>query len=172
MTVTSLPQPVFPGTGQPALAITSVGGIAVPANPVGSVLGTPDILLPVGTPSSVAVGVVASNVPLGTTVQVTATPQSGTRYTATCTFLDWTDVTHTSSTCTANINISTNQTNVLTASATFALVASAGDGPLYAEGEEVKWVRVASTLGGTSTLTYLTASGKEVPATALASRVP
>ncbi len=60
---------------------------------------------------------------------------------------------------------------VLTASATFPLVASAGSGPIYAEGEEGKWVRVASALGGPSTVTYITASGKEVPATALASRL-
>jgi len=56
--------------------------------------------------------------------------------------------------------------------AIFPLVASAGEGPVYAEGEEVKWVHVASTLGGPSTLTYITATGKEVPATALASRAP
>ncbi len=79
--------------------------------------------------------------------------------------------TQASSTCTASISISLTQTNVLTASATFPLVAGAGSGPIYAEGEEVKWVRVASALGGPSTVTYITASGKEVPATALASRV-
>jgi hypothetical protein len=56
--------------------------------------------------------------------------------------------------------------------AIFPLVASAGEGPVYAEGEEVKWVRVASTPGGTSTVIYITATGKEVPATALASRAP
>jgi hypothetical protein len=76
------------------------------------------------------------------------------------------------SSCTASINISLTQTNILTASAVFPLVASAGEGPVYAEGEEVKWVHVASTLGGTSTVTYITATGKEVPATTLASRAP
>jgi hypothetical protein len=169
LATTSVPQPVFPSSGQPALAITSIGGIGAPANPVGSMLGTPDIALPVGTPNPVAVGLGATNIPLGTVVQITATPQNGTRTTATCTLLDGTQA---SSACIASINISLTQTNVLTASATFALVASAGGGPIYAEGEEVKWVRVASTLGGASTVTYITASGKEVPATALASRVP
>ena len=56
--------------------------------------------------------------------------------------------------------------------AVFPLVASTENGPTYAEGEEVKWVRVASTLGGTSTVAYITATGKEIPATALASRAP
>ncbi len=168
LATSGLPQPVFPSSGQPALAITSIGGISAPANPVGSVFATPDITLPVGTQNPVAVGLTASNVPLGTTVQVTAAPQNGAKTTATCTLLDGTQA---SSTCTASVSISLTQTNILTASATFPLVASAGGGPIYAEGEEVKWVRVASTLGGPSTVTYITASGKEVPATALASRV-
>lgn len=169
LTVTSLPQPIFPGTGQPALAIASIGGIAAPPNPTGSVLGAPDVMLPVGTPNPVAVGVTASNVPMGTTVQVSATPQSGARTTATCTLLDGTQA---SSTCSAGISISLTQTNILTASATFPLVASAGSGPIYAEGEEVEWVKVSSTLGGPSTVTYITSSGKEVPATAIARRLP
>ncbi len=71
----------------------------------------------------------------------------------------------------AKTSTSLTQTNVLMASATFPLVASAGSGPIYAEGEEVRWVRVASALGGPSTGTYITASGRELPATALTSRV-
>ena len=143
--------------------------MSVPANPVGSVLAAPDVLLPVGTGSSVAVTVTASNVPIGTTVQLTAAPQSGNRTTAYCALLDGSQA---SSSCTASISIQPTQTNILMASAVFPLVASAGEGPVYAEGEEVKWVRVASTLGGPSTVTYITATGKEVPATALASRAP
>ena len=106
---------------------------------------------------------------MGTTVQLTATPQSGNRTSASCALLDGSQA---NASCTASISISLTQTNILTASAVFPLVASAGDGPIYAEGEEVKWVRVATTLGGASTVTYITATGKEVPATALASRAP
>ena len=106
---------------------------------------------------------------MGTTVQLTAAPQSGNRTSASCALLDGSLA---SSSCTASISIVLTQTNILTASAVFPLVASAGEGPIYAEGEEVKWVRVASTLGGPSTVTYITATGKEVPATALASRAP
>jgi hypothetical protein len=51
---------------------------------------------------------------------------------------------------------------VLTAEATFALVASVGEGPLYADGEEVTHVKVAAVFGGPSTTTYLTRSGREV----------
>jgi uncharacterized protein with beta-barrel porin domain len=169
LTVTSLPQPVFPSTGQPALAVTSIGGMSAPANPVGSVLAAPDVLLPVGTTNPIAVVLTASNVPIGTTVQLTATPQSGNRTTASCALLDGSQA---SSSCTASISIALTQTNIPTASAVFPLVASAGEGPVYAEGEKVKWVRVASVLGGPSTVTYITATGKEVPATALAGRAP
>jgi hypothetical protein len=116
-------------------------------------------MLPVGTANPVAVGVTAANVPLGTTVQVSATPQSGARTTATCTLLDGQPA---ASSCTAYIAIALAQTNVLTASATFPLLADAGGGPVYAGGEEVRWVRVAGVLGGASTVTYVTASGREV----------
>lgn len=165
LTTTALPQPVFPGTGQPALTIASLGGIAAPATPSGSILAAPDILLPTGTTNPVEVVLTASNIPLGTAILVTATPQSGARATATSMGLAGSQA---SSTATASITLSLTQTSVLTASATFPLVASAGGGPIYADGEEVRWVRVASTFGGGSTVTYLTASGKEVPAASLA----
>jgi hypothetical protein len=163
LAVTSLPQPIYPSTGQPSLAITSIGGVVTPASPRGSVLGTPDIVLPAGTPNPVSVGISATNIPLGTAVQLTAAPQTGARTAATCTLLDGSQA---ASSCTASLNISLTLTSVLTASATFPLVASA-EGPLYADGEEVRWVRVASVLGGGSSITYLTASGREVPALAV-----
>jgi hypothetical protein len=158
---TSLPQAVFPPSGNPSLVIASVGGLAAPATPVGSILAAPDILLPVGTTNPVPVTLTASNIPLGTTIQVTATPQSGTPTSAISTGLSGTLA---SSTATATLSLSLTQVSVLTATAIFPLVASAGSGPIYAEGEEVKWVRVASTLGGASRVVFITASGKEVPA--------
>ncbi len=156
----SLPQPVFPGTGMPALAISTIGGITVPPNPAGSALQPPDVLLPVGTANPVPVLLTASNVSVGATVQVVAIPQNGAPTTATCSLAG----TLASTTCTANLNISLPQTNVVTASATFPLLASAGEGPLYVEGEEVTHVKVAAVLGGPSTATYLTRSGREVAA--------
>ena len=110
----------------------------------------------------------ASNIPLGTTILVTASPQSGTKATATNTGLTGTLE---SSTATASLNLTLTQTNVLTATASFALVASLGTGPVYAagpvpslaEGEEVTHVRIAANLGGSPTVTYITASGIEYP---------
>ena len=106
-----------------------------------------------------AVALTASNIPLGTVIQVTATPQSGSKTTATSSGLTGSLA---SSTAAASINLSLAQTNVLTATATFPLIASLGTGPIYAEGEEVTHVRVAAVLGGASRVTYLTRSGREV----------
>jgi hypothetical protein len=128
---------------------------------VGSILAAPDILLPVGTTNPVPVTLTASNIPLGTAILVTATPQSGSKTSAISTGLTGTVA---SSTATASLILSLTQVSVLTASATFPLVASAGSGPIYAEGEEVKWVRVTATLGGPARVLYITDSGKEVPA--------
>jgi hypothetical protein len=155
-----LPQPVFPAGGQPGLAIASIGGVAAPTTPSGSLIAAPDILLPVGSTSPVEVILTASNIPLGTAIQVTATPQSGAKSTATSGGLTGTLA---SSTATApSLALILSQTSILTATATFPLVASAGEGPLYADGEEVTHIRVAAVLGGGSRLTYITRSGREV----------
>ena len=157
----AFPQPVFPVAGQPGLAIVSIGGLPVPATPAGSVLAAPDVLLPTGTTNPVPVGLTASNIPLGTTIQVTATPESGSKATATSTGLQGSLA---SSTATASISLILSQTNILTATATFPLVASAGEGPVYAAGEEVTHVRVAAVLGGATQVTYITRSGREIVA--------
>lgn len=155
----AFPQPVFPGTGQPTLTIASIGGVAAPATPGGSFLAAPDVLLPTGTTNPVVVGLTASNIPLGTVIQVTATPQSGAKSSATSGGLTGTVQ---SSTATASISLNLSQTSVLTATATFPLVASAGTGPIYADGEEVTHVKVAAVFGGGSSVIYLTRSGREV----------
>ncbi|MFQ5839703.1 MAG: hypothetical protein ACE5HK_03175, partial [Candidatus Methylomirabilales bacterium] len=160
LATSGLPQPVFPGTGQPTLTIASVGGVSAPANPSGSTLAAPDILLPAGTTSPVTVTLTASNIPLGTTILVTATPQSGSPTSATSSGLAGSVA---SSTATASLTLSLTQPSVLVATATFPLVASANGGPIFADGEEVQWVRVAATYGGRLTVTYITASGREIP---------
>jgi hypothetical protein len=144
-----------------------VGGLAAPVTPVGSILASPDVLLPVGTTNPVPVALAASNIPVGTSILVTATPQSGSQTSAISSGLAGTIA---SSTATATLTLSLTQTSVLTATATFPLVASSGTGPIYAEGEEVKWVRVAASLGGVSRVVFITASGKEVLADQIASR--
>jgi len=156
---TGYPQPVFPAAGQPRLAIASAAGIAAPEAPKGTFLDPPDILLSAETTNPIEVVLTAGNIPLGTVIQVMAAPQSGGRVTATSTGLAGSVA---SSTATASLSLNLSQTSILTATATYALVAGAGQGPLYAEGEEVTHVTVAAVFGGDSTVTYLTRSGREV----------
>jgi hypothetical protein len=68
------------------------------------------------------------------------------------------------STASASVNIPTNQPSVISASATFTLAALPGAGSMFADGERIERVRVAATLGGPSQVTYITTSGREVPA--------
>jgi hypothetical protein len=161
-TFSHTPSQTLPGSVQlantPTIAITSVAGIAAPSSPTAS-YSLPDITLPSGTTSPVTVALTASNVPLGTTVTVTSTPLVGTANTATSTGLSGSIG---SSTATASLPIGFATPVVISASATFSLLADAGGGPLYADGEEVTHVRVAAVLGGPSTVTYFTRSGREV----------
>jgi hypothetical protein len=150
----------------PSLRFTSVAGLPAPASPQGS-YGSPDLALPAGFPNPAAITLEASQIPAGTVVTVRAAPLQGS-VTSITGPLTGTDA---ASTASVSLTLPANQPTVLTAEATFALLASAGQGPLYAEGEEVTHIKVTASLGGGSTVTYLTASGKEVPATALA-RLP
>jgi hypothetical protein len=131
----------------PTLRIATVAGLATPEVPQASYT-TPDLTLPGTTTNPVAVGIQASNVPVGTVVTSSATGTlSGTP---------------SASTATANVTIPTNAPSVISATATFTLIASEGGGPIYAEGERVERVRVSATLGGAPEVTYITASGREI----------
>ena len=58
------------------LRIAAVDGVPAPEHPTGSYLA-PDIVLPAGIVGPVTIALEASQIPLGTTVTVTATPLSG-----------------------------------------------------------------------------------------------
>ncbi len=157
----SLAQPstaILPNT--PTLRIASVAGVAAPASPASS-FSNPDIVLPAGTANPVTVNLEASNIPLGTPLTVKVTGQTGGDTSATSTGLSGPVA---SSTASATVTIPTNEPSIISATASFTLVALGVGGPVFAEGEEVERVRVAATYGGPSTVTYLTASGREIPA--------
>jgi hypothetical protein len=142
----------------PTLRIASIAGVSAPVQPTGS-YQTPDVTLPTTTTNPVTIGLEAANIPVGTVIAVTVTPQWGAATTANSSPLSGTQA---ASTATANATLPTTDPAILTATATFTLVASADfPRPLYA-GEEVTHVRVAASYGGPSRVTYLTASGKEV----------
>ncbi|HEV8471164.1 MAG TPA: hypothetical protein VGR82_00190 [Methylomirabilota bacterium] len=99
-----------------ALRIVSVGGVAAPAAPTGS-LAVPDVILPAGTSGPVTVVVQASQVPPGTPVTVAATPLSGAIVSAVGTLAG----TSTASTTSVTLAVPTTQPCVITATASFTL---------------------------------------------------
>lgn len=152
------PVAVFPSV-MPTLRITKVGGINVPSTPTGA-YASPDIILPSTASNPVEVVVEAANIPTGTTVTITGVSEVGASTTATTTLSG----TNSLSTGTAQITISSRSTNVLMATATFTLQTASNQTPVYVDGEKVVKMRVASVLGGKSSITYITESGKEVQA--------
>ena len=69
----------------------------------------------------------------------------------------------TSSTVNVSLNISSAYPSLITATVTYELAAM-NIKNVYIAGEKVERVRVAANLGGKSSVTYITASGKEIPA--------
>lgn len=149
--------------GLPNLAITSVAGIPVPANPV----GRGDVALAAATPNPVDIELQTSGVPPGTVIQVTLTPEFGVKTIAdsppTAGSLD-------DASTSVSLNIPDGR-SVLMATTTFTVVAALGEhlAP-FAQGERVDRVRLTAEPGQPSRMVLLTASGREVavPAAALA----
>jgi hypothetical protein len=143
----------YPGTvfvtNIPTLTITSVGGVNVPANPTGE-YGSPDITLPSTTTNPVSVNISATNIPVGTQVTVTSTPEFGTATTAT-------GLLNSSSTASVSITLSTSYQSILTATATFTVQTA-----MYWDNEKIEKVRVATTMGKGSDVTYITEKGREI----------
>lgn len=156
----SLDQPaVAVLSNPPTLTITEVAGVPAPAAPTAS-FSSPDITLPATTVNPVTVNLASTNIPPGTTVTVTVKGQVG-GSSSTGAVLSGTQQ---SSTASAGVTIPTNQPSVISASANFTLVVSAGQGPVFVQGEEVERVRVTATFGGLSQVAYITRSGREVVA--------
>lgn len=149
--------------GLPGLAITSIAGVAVPANPVGH----GDVALAAATPNPAEIRLHTNGVPPGTVIAVTVTPEFGAKTTVdsppTAGSLD-------DGTTSVDINIPDGR-SVISATTTFTVLAALGNqfAP-YAQGEKVERVRLQAEPGQPSKTILLTASGREleVPAAALA----
>jgi hypothetical protein len=141
----------------PTLAITTVAGVAVPANPTGS----GDVSLPQGT-TTATVELAATNIPQGTTVTIYVVPTiTVNRSSALSTALKGDS--DAATTATASVTLS-NGNNVLLASATYTVTELVAMSLPRFNGEYVAKIRVDAEMGGTSKVTYITASGKEYPA--------
>lgn len=134
----------------------------MPANPAGS-FTTPDVVLPSATGDMVTVALQGTNFPSGTTAAVTVTryvggtPDPPVIITLTGAPLQGS----------GTIHIPLDQPAIISASLTFTVVASADGGPVFVEGEPIERVRLTATAGGSTLVTYLTTSGREIPATAV-----
>lgn len=153
-----IPGTIVPAAGFPTLRITAVAGVAAPANPNATFLAAPDIALSPTLTNPVTVDLAATHVPVSTAVEVAVVTEG----VATRTIVNSTPLggTLASSTATASVTLP-NGISVISATATFATALAGLDAPIMIEGEEVKWVRVAAPYGGGSTVTYITASGRE-----------
>jgi len=154
----ALPNPVA-APNSPQLIIASVGGLSAPANPIGSHSGTPDIVLPANQANPVTVVVQASNIPVGTTVTVTALGPIGPSVPTQTGPLTGTSA---ASSATTVLNLQPG-TTVLTALASIDLTVSglAAARPVV-NGEYVNRIEVATAFGGPSRITYITSSGKRI----------
>lgn len=156
-TYAGAPSYVFP-QNLPILKVASIGGSAAPDASAGQ-YSSPDIVLPAGAANPINIAVQANNIPVGTTVTITVQPQAGNFSSATAILSG----TNESSSANANFTLSTQYASVVTATATFTLLAS-NDMPIFAGGERVVMMQVASVFGGRSSITYITESGKKIPA--------
>jgi hypothetical protein len=159
----ALPGAIFVA-GLPTLSITNVGGTAVPAQPTGNA----DVTLPSTTVNPVIVSFTTTGVPAGNTVKLTLKPANGAAVTAISPAL----VGDTTS-ATASVSISLpDGPSTLQATVTYNIVLAMGEAlSVYAKGEVVEKITLASTLGAKeSTVTLITVSGKEfvIPAALLA----
>jgi hypothetical protein len=153
---TSTPLPALLANA-PALRITAIDGVTVPASPAGA-FGAPDVILPATTVNPVAITVSGTNVPPGTTVTISVSGQVGPASSATATLTG----TLASTIASASLTLPTNQASAVSIWASFTLSAAARGGPVFVEGEEIERVRVSATLGGGGHVAYVTRSGREL----------
>lgn len=147
----------------PTLTMTSIGGVAVPAQPTGS-YGTPDVALPGSATNPVQVALAAGNVPDNTSFTVRVISQDG----------QFTEVPGSfgapATTATAAVTLPTGQVSIVLVYSSFTLPQIARLFPLI-DGEPVDHLMLAAAPGQPSQMTLVTASGKTVPASEILSGV-
>jgi len=150
---TSAPLALFP-SNLPSIRISNIGGSAVPAIPTGE----NDVILPSSIINPVTVEFAATNVPLGSTIELTVSPATGPSTTVTSAGLSGTVEDSTDS-----VQATLPQgASVLLASVSFAVTNQTAS--LYApftNGEMVARVELRSTMGsGSSSIRLTTKSGR------------
>ena len=143
----------------PQLQIVSVAGINAPPSPVGSLHAPPDITVKNTVANPVTVALAGKNIPVGTVVTVSLTPQTGTVTAVQSSALAGTTA---ASTATASVSLPDGKC-ILYASATIDLTAQTpGVARLKMGGEPVDKILVAAVYGGPSEVTYILHSGRKI----------
>ncbi|MDQ3011426.1 MAG: hypothetical protein M3X11_12065, partial [Acidobacteriota bacterium] len=156
----TLPSVVTP-TILPSLRILSVASLPSPANPAASFGALPDITLPATSTDNADVRIEGTNMPVGTQVSVTVTPESG----AATTVITSLTGTTTPPTATANVPLRPGY-NLIYATAIVDITTTAmARPPLFIKGERVRQMEVATASNGKSQITFITESGKRIPQT-------
>ena len=157
------PGPIFIA-GTPTLAITTVGGVAVPVAPT----GVADVSLPASTVNPVNVAFQTTGVPVGNTVTVKVTPALGATSSVISTALTGSTANATAS---ADVTLPTGP-STLQATLTYTIVASLGDIlSRYAMNERVEKITLSAAPGQASKATLITVSGKQFDAPAEALQI-
>jgi hypothetical protein len=160
--IASLPQPVSV-PGLPTLRIdsivTNLGTITIPQNPT----GRDDVTIPVGYTNPVTANFVTTGIPPGSTIKLSVIPAQGPAYFT----VNSAVTTGTTANATGSLAFNLPSGSIaVQASVTYTVVASVGDAmSVYAQGERVEKVTLASTLGSKENQVILTTvSGKEYKA--------
>ena len=162
---------ILPAPGQGIqLAIQSVGGVAVAANPSG-VLANPDVIVPAQQTNPVSVVVKCTNVALNSEITVVVQPANGAAVQAV-------GLNHAGTAAASTATVSLNMPRgggIIYAKAVTGLAgtASTGSGDAVrslaqtgwtATGERFKAIEVTAALGGAQRVAYITESGKRYEA--------
>lgn len=155
--ITYTPYWMFPGNNpneaNPTLTIVSVNGVTPNFSHFN---GDPDILFSASTSPTVTIVVQATGIPDGTNVTVTAKPNAGgSAYTSATAALA-------NGTATVQLTLNTGSKSTLGVSTAAYTLTSSNGAPLYLQGEKVAKMKVAANKDGSSTVTYITASGREI----------
>ena len=153
------PNPVtIPDT--PTIRITSVGGIAAPAIPVGSNSAVnPDIVVPTSVPNPVQVAIQATNIPVGTVLQVRLTPESGAATVVNSTALSGTAA---SSNATASLTLPASGISVIRAFVTLDVTVAFRGTSAMIDGEKITKIELSTAFGGKTETVYILESGRRI----------
>jgi hypothetical protein len=141
----------------PTLAIVSVTANSTTLNVPGNPTGNADISFPTGT-TTATVNLVATGIPAGSTADVHVIPSSGAARSKVLSSAFTNGLT-----ATATVTLSPGN-NVLQAAVTYTVTETIAMNLPQFNGEYVAKIRVEGGMDGKSTVTYITASGKEYPA--------